>query len=274
MNNPEIMLLSEKLKKNGIPITAFEHSFLEKTISGRMLASGIDSIHQYCEYLQKNTPEMDALKAALHISFSEFFRNPLSFACLQQVLLPILFRRKKKKHEGIRIWSAACANGQESYSLAILFDEFLRNCPSEGSFRIFATDINPEALAKAQDGIYPLSSLNHVFLKRLNDYFHSSGDTYAVIPELKKYIDFSLFDLLTERSISPPSSIYGDFDIVMCSNILFYYEPVSRRQILEKIYACLAPDGYVITGESEREILKENGFHEIFVNSAIFQKKR
>jgi chemotaxis protein methyltransferase CheR len=108
-------------------------------------------------------------------------------------------------------------------------------------------------------------------MKRAERWFAKSGDYYAVAPDLKKNIDFSEFDLLDQNISSPPASIYGDFDLVVCSNILFYYNETCRKSILQKITNSLSEGGFLITGEAERDILMSNNFLEVFPQSAIFK---
>ncbi len=265
----------ELLKKiNGIDISCFDDSFIAQSIEKRFSANGMHSPDDYLVYLKNNGPEAGLLLDSMHISFSEFFRNPLTFAYLEQLVLPMLLAKKKKdKGKELRIWSAACASGQEAYSLAILLDEIRENFSEKMEYRIFATDNNLLELGKARKGSYSSFIVNKVTLKRLNTYFIRDNENYLLQPFLKKYVDFSFFDLLSDQRTCPEPSIYGDFDLVVCSNLLFYYKPEYRKRILEKIGQTMAPGAYLITGETEREILTKYNYQEVFENSAIFQKK-
>jgi chemotaxis protein methyltransferase CheR len=257
----------------GLDISMYDDSFLEKTIKCRMAAASCETGAEYSYFLANSPDEPTVLIGQLGNSYSEFFRNPLTFAYLEQVIFPMLFEKKKiSKEKEVRIWSAACASGQEAYSLAILCDELTENAPGKLSYRIFATDINPEELANARKGIYPPASLNKVTQKRLQTYFTPDGEAYRISPKLSNCIDFSVFDLLSNHCFCPPASIYGNFDLIFCSNLLFYFKPEFRKHILSKAFHCLSPAGYLVTGESEREIVKKSDFREVFAHSAIFQK--
>ena len=258
----------------GHNISVYEESFLQKTINKRLSATRITTMAEYLEFLENDKIEENCLINSLNINYSEFFRNPLSFSCLEQVVLPILAGRKKKNHEKeIRVWSAACASGQEAYSIAILFEEIIECQQEIIPFRIFASDISPTHINEAIIGNYPESSLNNVTHKRIGKYFTKSNGTFNINTGLKKYIDFSEFDLLSEDCICPPASVFGNFDIIFCNNLLFYYKQQSRLKIINKIRTSLAPDGFLLTGESEREILLSCGFREFITNTAIFQRK-
>lgn len=259
-------------KSQGTDISVFDESYLVKSIECRRSLHENMSLKDYYSLLSTSGSEASILIDSLRIAYSEFFRNPLTFSCIEQLILPSLFAKKsKEKRKKIRIWSAACASGQESYSLAILVDEMKENLEEEIDIRIFATDINEAELAKAEQGIFSSYHLNKVTLKRLQTYFVKNDETYKIASSLKKYLDFSYFDLLSDQKTCPTPSIYGDFDIVMCCNLLFYYTPESRKRILEKIRNTLAPGGYLITGETERDILLKNNYKEVFEASAIFR---
>jgi chemotaxis methyl-accepting protein methylase len=106
----------------------------------------------------------------------------------------------------------------------------------------------------------------------MQKYFTRKGDNFIISSKLREYMDFSLFDLLTEQGESPPASIYGNFDLIFCSNVLFYYKPELRLRILDKLSKNLSPGGFLVTGETERELVKNYKFREVVAHSAIFQK--
>lgn len=255
-------------------VSVYDDAFLLNIINDRRRELGLLTDREYMNYLESNTAEAILFKSKLNNSYSEFFRNTLTFAYLEQIILPQLIEKKKiKKENQIRIWSAACASGQEAYSIAILCDELIETKKVDINYLIFATDIDPDELVNAQKGIYQLATLGKVTLKRTETYFSRKDENYIIASEIKRHIDFSVFDLLSDQGSCPPASIYGNFDLIFCSNLLFYYKPEFRNQMLEKIGNSLTKGGYLITGETEREIIKGNNYREVFVNSAIFQKK-
>ena len=268
-----ILLLSEILASD---LTMYDSSFLKRTVESRMAAQAINTYPLYVQKLEIDENEREMLRRALNNSYSEFFRNPLTFDYLEYILLPSVYDEKKRRQEKeIRIWSAACASGQEAYSLAILCNELLSKKSADIKCRIFATDHCEDQIENARKGIYNMQNIGKVSLERFRKYFEPSGksDEYGVISPLIAMIDFSVFDLLSLAGSSPPSSIYGNFDIVFCSNLLFYYKPDIQQLIFEKLDKNLNKEGFLATGEAEREIVKARKYSEIFPNSTIFQKR-
>jgi chemotaxis methyl-accepting protein methylase len=222
--------------------------------------------------LKDNINEIKHLQLLLNITYSEFFRNPLSFSILENIVLPSLIKKiRVSSRKEIRIWSAACAGGQEVYSLAILLNE-LQYLNSTGfKYRIFASDSNEALLNEAAKGVFPILAMKNVTLKRWNQWFVKTGDKVTIRPELQHNVEFSTFDLLADNVCFPPESIFGDFDLALCSNILFYYNPEAQSIIINKLSRSLASGGFLVTGEAERSILRSHRFKEIFPHSTIFR---
>jgi chemotaxis protein methyltransferase CheR len=255
-------------------INKFDTGFLNNIVNKRISETGCFTISEYFKVLENSKIESKFLTRSLQINYSEFFRNPLTFSVLENIILPsLLLKIKKKNRKEIRIWSAACAAGQEVYSLAILLEELLnKNINEKFGYRIFATDQSLDNLEDAKQGQYSSESVKNMQLYRLGRWFQKNGDVYSIVTNLKEKIHFSQFDLLDEESVTPPASIYGDFDLVFCANLLFYYKNDNRKKIIQKAGNCLSRGGYLMTGETERDILLKNSYHEVFPQSAIFQK--
>ena len=260
----------------GRDITLYDEVFLVKSIDRRLEETGIKTVAAYVETLSGNNGEAEALYRSLNITYSEFFRNALTFSLLEQIVLPSLVEAKKRAGRGeIRIWSSACAAGQEAYSIAILLDELRAAWGDAVAFRIFATDISESELTTAREGVYDFAAVHNVSLKHIRDCFTQRGEHFMILPRLKELVQFSTYDLLDERSVCPPASIYGDFDLVFCGNLLLYYRSDVRRLILDKLWRALSPEGYFVVGEAEREIVANNqGFRAIAPPAAIFQSLR
>jgi chemotaxis methyl-accepting protein methylase len=254
-------------------ISIYNDAFLAKSIETRMKATGCATRQEYEAMLERDQGEDLTFLDSLHISYSEFFRNSLTFSVLEHIVLPKLIRNARETgRREIRIWSAGCAGGQEPYSIAILLEELIKNNCFETGYRIFASDVNKLQVRLARAGVFSEESMSNVTRKRLSSWFIRNGQQYAVHPELAEHIEFSEFDMLDSGMSCPPQSIFGGFDLVFCCNILFYYKQEQSARILSKIANCLGRDAYLVTGEAERGFVTGNSFKEAFPQSAIFQK--
>lgn len=255
-------------------ISGYDESFLIKSLEKRAFALGVELSDAYIRYLTENSFEADMLFNALNITYSDFFRNPLTFALLEQWIIPLLIHQKKGDGE-IRIWSAGCSAGQEAYSLAMLMDKYHEQEGQELRYRIFATDISQSALALAREGLYSKDMLQNVKLKQFENYFTNKNGGYQIASRLRESINFSTYDLLDADTENPAESIYGEFDIVICSNLLFYYKPDIQQFILRKACKSMAGNGYLITGEAERDqVNKIQDLQMVSPPAAIFQKRK
>ncbi|MEA4935643.1 Chemotaxis protein methyltransferase [bioreactor metagenome] len=271
MSKPEEHITDIFLKYMGINVSKYDDAFLTNTLQKRVNESGCRSVDEYIDLLHQSEFETKILIDSLQISYSSFFRNPLTYDVLDKLILPrIIEQRKNNKNNHIRVWSAACAAGQEPYSLAMLFEESLRCREKNNCYRIFATDRDEQQINLAKIGHYHVSALENMPLKMVNKWFKRLGEIYTIKQELKKQIEFSVFDLFDDNFSSPPSSIFGGFDIVFCANILFYYKPAYRKTIIKKIASSMTREGFLITGDTERDILIGNNFKEVYPRSAIF----
>jgi len=270
-------LISELIRitdnaENTNHINYLREDFLIKTLEKRTNETNCGSIDQYLELLKTSPGEVKFLQLLLNNTYSGFFRNPLTFAVLESVVLPAVLKKAlMKKRKEIRIWSAASAGGHEPFSLAILLSELQALSPTEFTYRIFATDINTSQIEDAKKGVFTPESLDNVSLKRLSKWFIKTGNYYRVHPVLQQNIDFSQFDLFDSGYCCPPTSIFGDFDVLMCANVLLYYNDESRKIIFNKILKSLADKGYLITGEAENGLVANYPFIKIMAPSAIFQ---
>lgn len=255
-------------------ITRYDESFVVDQVHKRMEKTGMESPDSYCNYLRKSRKEEVLFNESINNNYSEFFRNALTFSVLGQVVLPtLLWKKEKSNQREIRIWSIACAKGQEAYSIAMLMEELKDAGYNTGiSYRIFATDRDESQIEIARKGDFTASGLGGMSLKRLERWFKKEKDRYIVDPILSGKIDFSVLDIFDEHLNSPPSSIFGEFDIVLCANILFYYKPEYQKYILNKICKSLPDHGYIVTGETEREIFRSNNYREMYPHSSIFLK--
>lgn len=238
--------------QRGFDFTGYRTAMLERRIQKRIYSTNSKNFDDYLEYLTRQPDELDNLIDVFTINVSRFFRNSLAFEYINKIIIPEVFLAKAKAHDdSIRIWSAGCSFGEEPYSVAILINEFLRKEKTSVNLNIFATDIDKKALKRASAGYYDLESIKKVKYGIYKKYFTKEGDRFKISPEIKKMVYFSFYDLLDKNHIVPPDSVFGGFDIVLCRNVLIYFDLDYQKIILNKLYKSLNQNGYLILGEAE-----------------------
>lgn len=256
----------------GEDLSIFDKDFFRHILEMKTREAGFRMPKDYYRYLSEHAEEVTDFVHSFNVTYSEFFRDPLVFALLRQWILPSLLSQKNdSENNEIRIWSAAAAAGQEAYSLAILAYQLKLLYHSDITVQIFASDICQSEIEKAKEGLYPADQLQNVPLKYLNEYFYPNGKSYKLTPRIRESVDFSVYDILDAKTISPPNSIYGSFDLIYCSNLFIYYNAKIRNQIVQKLIKNLTRDGMIITGNSEREIFTKYKLYTVCPPAAIFQ---
>ncbi len=251
----------------------YEESHIAAMIGKRLKKTGLSS-ESYLRLLETDAGEAKSLVDSLLVTFSAFFRSPLAFAALEQEVLPRLLKAKAKERAELRVWSTACAGGEEAWSTAILLHQLVEQHLRPPGYRILGTDVSEAALTRARTGVYSVLDLGNVKLHQLNTCFVKSGEAYSIAPELRHGVDFTKYDLLDESTSSPPSSIYGHFDLIICANVLLYYRASARERILKKLQHCLAPGGYLMTSETEWRLVQNNAaFQPVNSATVIFRKQ-
>ncbi|WP_217447762.1 CheR family methyltransferase [Maribellus comscasis] len=261
--------------KKGFDFSGYRLQILERRIRKRFYYTNTENFHEYFEHLVNNPSELNNLFDVLALNVSHFFRNALTFELLRKKIIPDILSKKKLHNENnIRIWSAGCANGDEPYSVAIIFKELLDRNETNFQIDLFATDFDEKSLNEGRKGIYKASSLKNIKYGILNKYFVAERDYFILNDEIKKMVRFSSFDLVNEHNRFPSESIYGGFDIVFCRNVLIYYDIEIQKLIFDRLYNSLNHNGYLILGEAENIIEKykysfkrENNYCKIYVKS-------
>jgi len=225
---------------------------LERRLQSRINKTEINSKSEYLEYLVASPDEVDKLVDAFTINVSSFFRNPFAFEFLANVIVPEIYHDKISSNDKrLRIWSAGCSYGEEPYTMAMILSEILEKEEKPLSINIFASDINKKVIDIASKGLYKASSFDSTKYAILNKYFDKESEIFKIKAEIKKMVNFSVFDLLEPKLSAPPDSIYGAFDITLCRNVLIYVDLERQNIIFNKLYHSLNMNGILVLGEAE-----------------------
>ena len=241
-------------EQSGYDFSGYRPSMIERRLHNRFRNTNMKSPEEYFNYIMQNPEELDHLVDAFTINVSSFFRNSLTYEYIRKFIIPELFHLKEQENENnLRIWSAGCSFGEEPYSISILLREFLKKDKNtkEKDIKIFATDIDRKALMGAAKGAYNFDSVKNVKYGILREYFTTEGKQFLLDAEIKKTVQFSFYDLLDKNHLSPPESIFGGFDMVLCRNVLIYFEPEYQKGIFSKLLRSVKKNGYLVLGEAE-----------------------
>jgi len=237
-------------------LQSFEESFLLSIIDKHAQSVGMNQIENYLFFLSQSDKNTNELIEMLEVNYTEFFRDSLIFAQLENVIIPELV--EKLNNEEIRIWSAGCSTGQEAYSLAMLFEDYKSQSNEQINYRIFATDQSEKYIREAKLGKYIQREIGNIKIRYLNNYFQKINNAYLINNDVKNRITFSIFNLLNEHFVFPHESVYGQFHIIICCNVLIYYSPEAQKEIITKLIDSLSKNGYLIVGKTEKQILSNN----------------
>lgn len=262
-------------RRGAVSLAAYDPSFLALSIHRRLTGLSCGLV-DYLSRVEADPSEVGDLLASMRVSFSQFFRNGLTFGVLEQVVVPELCRRQAEgRAREVRVWSAGCAAGQEAYSVAMLLADATGGLEGPLPFRVIATDVVVAELDRARDGLFSAEELATLRLAHLRRYFSPREGRWRLDERLRARVDFSRHDLQDARSPFPPAGVYGDFDLVLCCNVLLYYTPAVRQALLSNLRRGLAADGYLVTGEAERAFAQStDGYREVIPPVPVFQKTR
>lgn len=235
--------------RQGQEFHAYSPQLVDQRIGERIQALGVGSADEYLARLRADNDEANCLGRMLLVRYSLFFRNPLQFQLLQEILLPPLLSRSEN---GIfKVWSAACAAGEEPYSLAIILSELAVRSECRQQLCIFATDVAQDALDEAQQAVYPPDRLKEVTFERIGRCFTAEGNRFRLGDHFREYVSFSRHDLLDRRTFAPPESVFGGFDLVLCRNFLMYLNDDAYQRVFDKLFKALNPGGILMLGKTE-----------------------
>ena len=253
MNRDVEIILNYLREKRGVDFFGYRPSMIERRLRQRLNVTGSADFQDYLKCLHEYPEELDHLADALSINVSSFFRDTLTMEYVSEKVLPELFLLKSTSGDpSLRIWSAGCATGEEAYTIAILINELLRKEAPDLQVHLFATDIDAGALKRASEAGYTYDSIKNVKYRLLKRYFLRDGKRFRLRPEISRWVTFSKYDLLDTKTVVPPESVYGSFDMVLCRNVLIYFSPEYQERVLHKLHRSLAEGGYLILGEAER----------------------
>lgn len=240
---PEIIDLLRT--KTAHDFTLYKLGTLQRRIERRMAMAAIETtdMDRYLGVLRSDPRELDLLGQDLLINVTSFFRDPKVFDLLAEKIVPDLIRGRAAD-QPLRIWIAGCSTGEETYSLAMLLREQITAAKCNIKLQVFASDVDPDAIARAREGLYPEAIEAEVSPTRLARFFSKEGNGYRVLPELRATVVFTVQDVLAD----PP---FSRLDLVSCRNLLIYLRPEAQAKVISRFHFALREGGILLLGSSE-----------------------
>lgn len=244
----DLTLLLEKVyRDSGYDFRDYRRGTVTRRLERRLYATGVMTYHDYMRFLDANPGEYHRFAEYLTIKVSGFFRSPYAYQQVAGMVLPEIVSQKKSRGErSLRVWSTACARGEEPYSIAILIAQFLEHQPQDFDINVYATDISRQALKEAQAGIYTRKEVANLTEDILQSYFTPCSEGYQVNDGISQMVRLSHFDLTS--TTQPP---FTNLDCIFCCNFLIYLQKQLQERVLDMLCDALAPHGYLVLGEVE-----------------------
>jgi two-component system CheB/CheR fusion protein len=251
-------------ESRGFDFTGYKRSSLRRRVLRRMNQVGIDNYVDYIDQLQVNADEFAALFNTILINVTGFFRDPDAWEFLRETVIPALLAERSPE-EPIRVWSAGCAGGQEAYSLAIAFADAIGVEAFRQRVKIYATDVDEEALAQARHAAYTPAEVEGLPEAKLEQYFELQGSRYCFRKDLRRSVIFGRNDLVQDAPISR-------IDLLVCRNTLMYFNAETQTKILERFHFALATRGLLFLGKAEMLLSHTRIFEPLDLKRRVFRK--
>jgi len=233
-------------EKSPLDFSEYKQSTIFRRIKRRAGYNNFISLENYIEFLKTSPEELEALSKDFLISVTSFFRNKEAFDVIEKDILPAILKNLEPDEE-LKMWVAACATGEEAYSIAILVAEQLTGHLKDTKVKIFASDIDSVALLHAGKGVYPDAISQDIPPERLEKYFTKEESNYKVNSRIRSMIIFANHDLVK----NPP---YCNMHFISCRNLLIYMTPALQKKILHMLLFGLKVHGYLFLGSSENPL--------------------
>jgi len=259
--NEIIKLLSNRVGTN---FEGYKIGTISRRLQKRLELIGKRTYQEYLEYVTKHPEELDEMFKYALIGVTGFFRDPESFSILQNELTKLF--ESKKPQDTVRIWVPGCSTGEEAFTIAIIINEILKDKISAFNIRIFATDIDQEAINQAKRGIYATAQIENVPEKLKSKYFTKKGKSYEISKHLRNIILFSKHDLTK----NPP---FLKLDLISCRNLMIYFGNDLQKYLIPIFHYSLNHHGLLFLGKSETVGQFTQLFSTVDGKNKIYQRK-
>jgi len=256
-------LLRHIKEERGFDFTGYKRASLARRVERRMQAVEIGAVAEYVDFLIVHPEEYNRLFDTILINVTSFFRDPSAWDYLREEFVPALAIASEARP--IRVWCAGCASGEEAYSLAIVLAEHIGVDQVRERVKVYATDVDEDALAYARSATYTEREVQGVPEELREKYFEPVGNRFLVRKELRRSVIFGRNDLVQDAPIS-------HVDVLTCRNTLMYFNAETQAQVLNRLHFALRPDGVLFLGKAEMLLSHTAHFRAVEIKRRFFRK--
>ena len=252
-------------KTSGLDIELNKKELVISRLSQRLSDLDIDDFNGYLRYIKSDISgkEVNLMAEMLTTNYTLFFREMQHFEFINNNMIELIKERKGR----FRIWCAGCSTGEEPYSIAMFLNDIL-GPGYMSNVRILATDISEKVLKTAMTGIYGDLATKSVPDKFLSKYFRAVSANihtgYEISNEIRRNVSFARLNLIENWSME------GSFDLILCRNVMIYFDKFTKEKLTKRFYDMLRLNGYFFTGHSESLTTLNHNFK--YVRPAVYQK--
>jgi chemotaxis methyl-accepting protein methylase len=239
-------LIRKVREERGLDLHQYRRAYTERRLAARMRVLTLHTYRQYERYLDEHTEEYNKLLDTLTINVTDFFRDVTVYDLLRHEVLPSLVAEKTRtRQRSIRVWSAACATGEEAYSLTMAFLAVLGPRVRDFMLTVYGTDLDPTALETARAATYDLSKLPHIPRTDQMRFIDKGEHSFKMKPEVTQHVKFRHLNLFEDQPIKM-------VDVILCRNVFIYFTREQQARVIEGFWSVLHPGGILVLGRSEK----------------------
>jgi two-component system CheB/CheR fusion protein len=260
----ELEAILEKVREvRNFDFRNYKRATLQRRIERRMAATRCKSRTAYLALLDRDPAEVNTLVSSMLIKLTTFFRDPEVWTALEKVVKELV--RKRRPEQEVRIWSAGCATGEETYSIAIAAAEALGPGHPGAELKVFGTDVDEASIAFARRGVYSAQQLEGCSKERLARWFVPQAGGYAVRKEIRRAVVFGVNNLVSDAPVSR-------IDLILCRNVFIYLDSDLQKRVLARFHFSLRHDGALVLGRSELIPFAAKLFEPVDLTRRIYHK--
>ncbi|BFM08530.1 CheR family methyltransferase [Halioxenophilus aromaticivorans] len=250
---------------SSLDFSQYKASTIARRIERRISINQLSSLEEYHDLLLKSPRELQRLSKEMLIGVTSFFRDSEAFEILRSQIIPQLAKAAVKEKDSLRVWTPGCSSGEEAYSMAMLIAEYTKQNNLNLDAKVFATDIDQDAITRASAGRYSKETIQDIPEHLIQTYFTEHEDYYEIDTEIRKKVIFATHNLIED----PP---FSNIDLVSCRNVLIYFQHGAQKKVLSSLFFALRKEGVLFLGSSESLGILSNHFETVDERSKIYRK--